>query len=267
MPTKQQLLKEIEKQYGSDLRRLEADLRELRASKTKTKKRSKVTGPVIASFGGVSKVYKSGKNNKVEAVKNVSFDIKQGEMVALVGPSGSGKSTILNLIGGLDKPTDGVVKIDGQDISELGDGKLSEFRNKKIGFVFQFFYLQPFLNLQTNVEIPMMFGGAGKKERHDTSSEFIKSVGLQDRADHRPKELSGGQIQRTAIARSLVNNPKLVLADEPTGNLDRKNGDQVMDLFDSIREQYDTAILLVTHDEKTAARADRTITLEDGVMI
>lgn len=265
MPTKEQLLKEIKKQYGSDLNRLKLDLQKYAGNKKSSRARAP-KGPVIASLQGVKKIYKTG-GNKVEAVKGVSFDIHQGEIVALVGPSGSGKSSILNLIGGLDKPSDGNLIVDSENLKDLNDKELSNFRNRTIGFVFQFFYLQPFLDLKTNVEIPTMFGKTIKSVRQENASKLIDSVGLSDRSTHKPKELSGGQIQRTAIARALVNNPKLVLADEPTGNLDSKNGEQIMDLFESIRQKYNTAILLVTHDEKTAARADRVITLEDGVLV
>lgn len=264
---KADLLQEIDKKYGGDTDKLLADLESHRPKSKSAKKGSKAgSNPVLASLESVSKTYKTGRNN-VEAVRDVSFDIKEGEIVALVGPSGSGKSSILNIIGGLDRPTKGKVSVAGDSLAELSDGKLSEFRNKTIGFVFQFFYLQPFLDLQTNVEIPMMFNRAKKTERRKQSTSFIDAVGLGDRADHKPNELSGGQIQRTAIARALVNNPKLVLADEPTGNLDRKNGDQIMDLFEEIREKYNTAVLLITHDEKTAARADRIIELEDGKIV
>ncbi len=263
MSDKQALLENIRKTYGTDYQQL---LKDLRQTDVKARPGKISTGPVIARLEHVSKEYKMGKS-KVRAVKDVSFEIHEAEIVALVGPSGSGKSSILNLIGGLDKPDEGLVEIDGKDLSKLSDKELSRYRNQTIGFVFQFFFLQPFLNLQTNVQIPMMFKRAPKAEMDGESTKYIEAVGLAERAKHLPNELSGGQIQRTAIARALVNNPKLVLADEPTGNLDRKNGDQIMHIFEEIRQTYKTAILVVTHDEKTAAAADRVIELEDGAIV
>lgn len=265
MSSKKELIKQIMAEYGDDTTGLLQDIKAYEKVSLKKKAIKPPTGPVIASLKDVKKTYKMGKT-KVEAVRGVSFDIHQGEIVALIGPSGSGKSSVLNLIGGLDTPSEGSVVVDDNDLSSLSDTKLSKFRAGTIGFVFQFFYLQPFLDLQQNVEIPMMFKKIKRSRRGEVSGGLIDSVGLADREKHLPRELSGGQIQRTAIARSLVNNPKLVLADEPTGNLDRKNGDQVMDLFEQIRKDFNTAILIVTHDEKTAARADRIIQLDDGVV-
>jgi ABC-type lipoprotein export system ATPase subunit len=230
---------------------------------TKTQPKIANTNPVVVRIEDVSKQYKLGRQH-VAALKKVSLQIREGEFVALTGPSGSGKSTLLQLIGGLDKPSDGRVVINEHDISRLSDRKLSVFRNKTIGFVFQFFYLQPFLSLQTNLEVPGMFARTKPRERRGRSQELAGKVGLSERLKHRPKELSGGQMQRAAIARALLNSPKIVLADEPTGNLDSANGQAIIDLFEEIRNTYGTTIVVVTHDPKIAARADREIILKDG---
>lgn len=224
------------------------------------------TNPVIVEIENVSKHYKVGRQ-RVEAVKNVSLNIREGEFIALTGPSGSGKSTLLQLIGGLDKPNNGRVVVNKQDISRLSDRKLSMFRGQTIGFVFQFFYLQPFLNLQTNLEVPGMFARTKHSQRQQKVQELAGKVGLAERLKHRPKELSGGQMQRAAIARALLNGPKIVLADEPTGNLDSVNGQAIIDLFEQIRKDYGTTIVVVTHDSSVAARADREISLKDGEII
>lgn len=227
--------------------------------------RKVIEGPTLVSVQDLAKHYKVGRQ-KVNALKGVSVDIKQGEFVAFTGPSGSGKSTLLQLIGGLDKPSGGTVSVDGKNITRLSDRQLSIFRNKTIGFVFQFFYLQPFLRLQTNLEVPGMFARTKRSERSVYARELAKEVGLDDRLKHLPKELSGGQMQRAAIARALLNKPKLILADEPTGNLDTTNGAAIIDLFEQVRRDYGTTIIVVTHDPKVAARADREIKLKDGVI-
>lgn len=221
---------------------------------------------IIVSVRDLHKSYKIGKQ-QIPALAGATLDIHKGELVALTGASGSGKSTLLQLIGGLDKQTSGEIMVDGTDISRLSDSKLSRFRNQTIGFVFQFFYLQPFLNVQTNVEIPGMFAGGKRDMRHAAALEFIEKVGLADRATHKPKELSGGQMQRAAIARALLNRPKILLADEPTGNLDSENSRAIIDLFKSIRDELGTTIVIVTHDSEIAAQADREVILRDGVII
>ncbi len=223
------------------------------------------TGPVLVRVADVKKTYKVGRQH-IGALGGVSLEIHEGEFVALTGASGSGKSTLLQLIGGLDKPTSGTVEVDGINLNKLRDGKLSQFRNRTVGFVFQFFYLQPFLKVGTNLEVPGMFARTRRSERQQRAQELAKAVGLSDRVSHLPRELSGGQIQRAAIARALLNKPKLLLADEPTGNLDSVNGAAIIDLFETIRREFGTTIVVVTHDPAIAARADREIRLKDGVL-
>lgn len=222
--------------------------------------------PVVVSVDSLTKSYKVGKT-KVDALRGVSIDIHEGEFIALTGSSGSGKSTLLQIIGGLDKPSSGKVEIMGTNLAKLSDTKLSTFRNQTIGFVFQFFYLQPFLNVSRNIEVAAMFAGAKRSDRKSSLQAVAQAVGLSDRANHMPNELSGGQMQRVAIARALLNRPKLILADEPTGNLDSANGKQIIDLFESIRKQFGTTVIVVTHDQKIADRADREIKLADGELL
>lgn len=224
------------------------------------------TGPVLISVKNLKKTYKIGRQ-KLDVLHGISFDVHQGEFIALTGASGSGKSTLLQLIGALDQPTEGTVTIDGADVTKMSSRKVSEFRNQTIGFVFQFFYLQPFLRLAVNLEVPGMFARTRRAARRARAIALATQVGLSDRLNHFPKELSGGQMQRAAIARALFNNPKVILADEPTGNLDSVNGRAIIDLFESIRKQFGTTIIVVTHDAAIAARADREIRLSDGVIV
>jgi len=258
----QKLLSDLITAYKSDF---DAILKDLNIEKTKTFKAKvpKNNNPVVVSLDSVYRNYKLGKE-RVQAVNNVSLEIKEGEFVALTGPSGSGKSTLLQLIGGLDKPSQGTLVINGQDISKLSDRKLSHFRNKTVGFVFQFFYLQPFLTTRVNLEVPGMFARTKREERLNRVNELADAVGLEERLDHLPKELSGGQMQRAAIVRALLNKPKLLLADEPTGNLDKANSEAIIELFNQIRKKFGTTIVVVTHDSGIAARADREIKLLDG---
>ncbi len=221
------------------------------------------TTPIILSAQNLTKEYKLGKQH-LKVLNGVSFDIHEAEIIAITGASGSGKSTLLQLLGGLDKPTSGEVLVNGTSIAKLSDGKLSSFRRQTIGFVFQFFYLQPFLKLRSNLEVPGMFARTKRRDRVAKVNELAKKVGLEDRLNHYPKELSGGQMQRAAIARALLNNPKIILADEPTGNLDSQNGEQIIDLFESIRNDFGTTVVIVTHDPVVAQRADRRIQVVDG---
>ena len=260
----QELAKELLAQNGDNIDKV-IDL--LRAVSTATSGSASAKkhhyGDIVLQMQDVKKVYKIGRQ-KVEALRGISLEVYAGEYLSLTGPSGSGKSTMLQLIGALDKPSEGIIKIDGTNIAKMNDRKLSVLRNKTIGFVFQFFYLQPFLRLQANLEVPAMFARIPKKQRRQKVLELAKKVGLDDRLNHLPKELSGGQMQRAAIARALLNNPKIILADEPTGNLDRTNALAIMDLFEAIRDTYGTTIIMVTHDKELAARADREVRLLDG---
>ena len=222
--------------------------------------------PVIVRVSDLTKQYKIGRQ-KVPALAGVSLDIHEGEFVALTGASGSGKSTLLQMIGGLDKPTSGTVEVNGVNISKLRDRALSKFRGQTIGFVFQFFYLQPFLRVATNLEVPAMFARTKRGERRAKTAELATAVGIDSRMQHLPRELSGGQMQRVAVARALMNQPKILLADEPTGNLDSQNGAAIIELFEEIRKQFGTTIIVVTHDAAIAARADREIRLKDGAII
>lgn len=248
--------------YDGDISKATQAMEKLVVTKNK-KIHNFSNAPIVVDIQDTTKVYKVG-GQKLNALSNVSLQIQQGEFVALTGPSGSGKSTLLQLIGGLDKPTTGKIMVNDQNIVKLRDRKLSIFRNQTIGFVFQFFYLQPFLTLGRNLQVPGMFARVKYGTRKDISNKLAEKVSLSDRLAHLPNELSGGQMQRAAIARALFNNPKIILADEPTGNLDRENAFAIMELFDSIREQFNTTVIVVTHDATLAARADREIKLLDG---
>jgi putative ABC transport system ATP-binding protein len=199
----------------------------------------------------------------VEALRSISLEIKRGEYVAIMGPSGSGKSTLMNLIGCLDTPTSGSYVLNGTDVSKMDDNRLAEIRNSEIGFIFQTFNLLPRYTALENVTLPLVYAGSGKSDRVNRAKQTLDDVGLADRMDHRPNELSGGQRQRVAVARALVNNPSIILADEPTGNLDSKTSVDIMKLFGEIHSQGNT-IILVTHEESIARYAHRIIRLLDG---
>ena len=201
----------------------------------------------------------------VKVLKGIDLDINKGEYVALMGPSGSGKSTLMNLLGCLDTPTSGSYELNGTDVSNLADDELAEIRNKEIGFVFQTFNLLPRTTALDNVALPMVYAGASKTVRAERAAEVLTDVGLADRMDHKPNQLSGGQRQRVAVGRALVNKPSIILADEPTGNLDSKTSVEIMNLFDAIHKAGNT-VILVTHEEDIAEHANRIIRLRDGMV-
>lgn len=219
----------------------------------------------VIELDQVSKIYKMDEV-EVPALKDVDLKIKNQEFVAIMGPSGSGKSTMLQMIGCLDRPTSGKIFLDGTDVSKLNDSQLARVRGKKIGFVFQYFNLYPTLTAQGNVELPMMIVETDKKQRQKRALELLKIVGLEKRANHLPSQLSGGERQRVAIARALANEPAFVLADEPTGNLDSKSGNDIMKIFVELNESGKT-IIIVTHDENIASHSKRIIKLKDGEII
>jgi len=201
----------------------------------------------------------------IYVLKGIDLEINKGEYVALMGPSGSGKSTLMNLLGCLDSSTSGTYILNGKDVSKMHDDELAEIRNKEIGFVFQTFNLMPRTTALDNVALPMVYAGYSKTERNERATEVLKQVNLADRMDHKPNELSGGQRQRVAIARALVNKPSIILADEPTGNLDSKTSEEIMGLFNEIHNNGNT-VILVTHEEEIAAYAHRIIRLRDGII-
>lgn len=218
----------------------------------------------VIQLRDLMKIYQMG-TQEVRALNGVSFDVMENEYIAIMGPSGSGKSTLMNLIGCLDTPTSGTYILNSQDVSELEDADLAEVRNREIGFVFQTFNLLPRTDCLSNVELPLIYSGVKTAERHRRATETLQRVGLGDRIDHRPNELSGGQRQRVAIARALVNNPSILLADEPTGNLDTTTGKEIMMLFEELYRMGNT-ILVVTHENDIANHARRIIRLRDGVI-
>ena len=216
----------------------------------------------ILSLRDVVKTYEMGAE-KVHALSGVSLDIAKNEYVAIMGPSGSGKSTLMNIIGCLDVPTSGTYSLDGEMVAKKAEGELAEIRNRLIGFVFQTFNLIPRADIFHNVELPLVYGGVPKAQRRELAERAIEQVGLLDRMKHKPNELSGGQRQRVAIARALVFNPSIILADEPTGNLDSRTGNEIMEMFDTLHADGQT-IILVTHEDHIARHALRTIRLRDG---
>lgn len=212
----------------------------------------------------LSKKYGKG-DTEVEALKDVSFTVEKGEFVAIVGPSGSGKSTLLHILGGVDKPTNGHVYVEGSDVFSLNENNLAIFRRRQVGLIYQFYNLIPILNVTENISLPMMLDG--KEPDKNYLMELIKTLGLEKRVNHLPNELSGGQQQRVSIGRALIYHPSLVLADEPTGNLDSKSSHEIMELLEISNKKYGQTIIMITHDENLAMHASRIITIEDGRII
>lgn len=222
-----------------------------------------MTGTVVEAVN-LKKTYMLGKV-PVEALRGVNLKIENGDFVAILGPSGSGKSTLLNLIGALDKPTEGKLLIEGVDVSSLNDNQLADLR-RRIGFVFQFFNLIPRFTARANVELSMSIADVGRTERRKHAEDLLETVGLKDRMDHKPAEMSGGEQQRVAIARALANNPRFLLMDEPTGNIDSKTANEIMELIKKLNEEKGVTIIMVTHDQRLAGETKRTVQMFDGVI-
>lgn len=222
--------------------------------------------PALVEIRALTKAYVRGKQ-VVEVLHGIDLDIPEGDFVALMGPSGSGKTTLLNLIGGLDSPTDGLLKVNGQRIDEFSSDELAAWRASTVGFIFQSYNLMPVLTAQKNVELPLLLTDLTGRERARHADIALQLVGLADRARHKPNELSGGQQQRVAIARALVSDPKLLICDEPTGDLDRKTADEVLTLMQRLNSQYGKTIIMVTHDPKAAEYARRVVHLDKGVLV
>lgn len=222
------------------------------------------TTPIIQTID-LHKTYMQG-GRPLNALKGINLEINPGEFTAIMGPSGSGKSTLLNMIGALDRPTKGNVIINGRDLSQLNDNQVADLRNTEIGFIFQFFNLIPRMDALGNVELPMAIKGTGRKKRHDRAEKLLSLVGLGDRTDHKPSQLSGGEQQRVAIARSLANDPVLILADELTGNLDSRTGKEIMELLRRLNTEEGKTFVLITHDPMVGQNTDRIIQFKDGLI-
>ncbi len=220
----------------------------------------------LISAVNLTKVYGSG-DTAVRALDNISLQVEPGEFVAVMGPSGCGKSTLLHLLGGLDRPTSGTVTIDGHSLSDLSDARLTELRRHKIGFIFQFFNLIPVLNAVENAALPVTLDGVRQAEAKERATKWLTRFGLGDRLDHRPDQLSGGQQQRVAVARALVADPALILADEPTGNLDTRSSEEIAALLRQVANEWGRSVVVVTHDPRIAAHADRIVFLKDGAIV
>ena len=221
----------------------------------------------IIEMSNIIKRYYIGQPNELQILNGISLTVHEGEFVAIVGASGSGKSTLMNMIGALDKPTEGSYLLNGVDVSKLSDKQLSEIRNKEIGFVFQTFNLISRTNALKNVEMPMLYAGVSRKERSKRAMELLEMVEMEDRYTHKPTELSGGQKQRVAIARAMANDPSIILADEPTGALDSKTGRMVMDIFHKLHKKEGKTVVLITHSPELASETERIITISDGSII
>jgi putative ABC transport system ATP-binding protein len=223
--------------------------------------------PVLLEADDVRRTYRIGDDVEVHALRGVTFAVDRGDYVAIVGSSGSGKSTLLNLLGALDRPTSGHVRYDGRDVREMSDSELADLRNTRIGFVFQSFQLLPRMTAVDNVAVPLVYRATTPRERRERAEAALEAVGLTDRMRHRPTELSGGQQQRVAIARAIVTEPALILADEPTGNLDSRTGLDIMDLLERLHDERGTALVVITHEREIAERAKRRIAMRDGLIV
>jgi putative ABC transport system ATP-binding protein len=221
--------------------------------------------PVLVEIRNLAKYYRRG-DQIIPVLAGIDLDVMLGDFVALMGPSGSGKTTLLNLIAGIDKPSGGIIKVDGVDIAGFSDADLAQWRAAHVGFIFQFYNLLPVLNAFENVELPLLLASLSRRERRERVEVVLSLVGLADRADHYPSELSGGQQQRVAIARALITDPTLIVADEPTGDLDRTTGEEILALLDRLNRELGKTILMVTHDPKAADKAHRIVHLEKGVL-
>ncbi len=221
--------------------------------------------PTLVEIRELSKYYQRGEQI-IPVLVDINLDVELGDYVALMGPSGSGKTTLLNLIAGIDKPSSGTIKVGGVDIARLSEGDLAAWRASHVGFIFQFYNLMPVLTAFENIELPLLLSNLSRRERRERVDIALSLVGLTDRADHRPNELSGGQQQRVAIARALVTDPTLIVADEPTGDLDRTTGEEILSLIDQLNRELGKTVLIVTHDPKAAEKARRLIHLEKGVL-
>ena len=220
----------------------------------------------LVSIKSLVKSYQRGSQN-VPVLEDISFDIQEGEFLALMGPSGSGKSTLLNLVAGIDKPDSGSIEIGGVDIASLGEAELASWRAMNVGFIFQFYNLIPVLTAFENVELPLLLTGMSRKERGEHVQTALEVVGLADRMEHRPGELSGGQQQRVAIARAIVTDPYILVADEPTGDLDRSSAEEILNLMEQLNSSFGKTIIMVTHDPRAAERARRLLHLEKGLLV
>ena len=225
-----------------------------------------MSGRQLIRMRGIVKRFYVGQPNELEILHGIDLDVNEGEFVSIVGASGSGKSTLMNMIGVLDRPTEGTYWLDGTDVEDAADDELSQIRNRKIGFVFQNFNLISRTNALRNVELPMMYAGVPQKKRTQRAEELLDLVGMSDRMLHQPNELSGGQKQRVAIARAMANDPAIILADEPTGALDSKTGRMVMDLFHQLNREQGKTIVLITHNQELAEETGRILTMRDGIL-